>query len=258
MSFGKTIKRAILGPGDFEKILVAEQEIFNDIQTFEDKKVINEKMRTLKFQLEDVASRTSEKNAQKRQYLQSIYDGLLAILEGKTYKGYNLTEIGKQLSAARNLSNTTTRSRKLLNNVSSYTMQLDEKLKKIEAKKLKELSERPQKNRERAQKILKKVLIYLGLPEKNSYTNVEQKRIGDLTRLRETAKQQLGFTEETIEENPEFEDFVRLRMEAISATQPSALAMPTPRAAGTGLKGGRKTRKQRRSRKARKGKSRKH
>ena len=257
----KTLKSAILGPGKFESILTAEREIFEDLKTEEDTKVIQEKLRKLRFQLEDLSARTAAKNIQKRQYLQRIYEGLQALADNRTSLGYDLEANVKTYSVARNLSNTAIQGRQLLSNVAEFTKQLEKKLQNAEKAKLKELSEKPQKNKERAQKTLKRVLVEVKLPEKNSYTETEQNLIRTYWQFREKAKKQLGFTEDLIDENPEFIEILRIRVEALINQQPnpsaSAFKSP-PGAAGTGLMGGRKTRKNRRSRKSRKGKSRKH
>ena len=263
MSFGKTIIRAIRGPGDFESILTAEREIFEDLKTGEDKKEIQEKLRKLKFQLEDVGTRTTPKNIQKRQYLQRIYDGLEALADNRQALGWDLEANVKKFSESRNLSNTAIQGRKLLGNVAEFTKQLEKKLQNAEQAKLKEMSEKPQKNKERAQKTFKRVLVEIKLPEKESYTETEQALIRSYWQFREKAKKEMGLTEDLIDENPEFIDILRIRVEALINQQPnpSASALPSPPgAAGTGLRGGRKTRKNhRKSRKARKGgKSRKH
>jgi hypothetical protein len=249
MSFTKTLKRAVMGPGEFETILNLETEVFNDIQNFEEANAIKEKLRTIRFKLEDLAKRTTNKNVQKRDYLKTIYDGLVALFEGRTAYYGELIQAKQKFENSRNLSNTTTMARNLLGRLSSYMQQLTEKELQLTKQKMKNLSEKPQRNKERAQKTLKRVLVLTQLPQKNSYSQAELDYIKSFMKYREDAKKSLGFTEEMINDNPDFEDIMKVAIEARIAREPNPAASAFPSvpksAAGTGLRGG-KTRKQKR------------
>lgn len=240
-----------MGPGEFETILNLESEVFDDMQNLEDANTIKEKLRTIRFKLEDLAKRTTNKNVQKRDYLKTIYDGLVSLSENRTAYYGDLMMAKQKFENSRNLSNTTTKARNLLGRLTTHMKQLDEKLHELELKKLENLKMKPQRNKERAQKTLKRVLVLTELPQKNSYTQAELDYIKSMMKYRENAKKSLGFTEEMINDNPDFEDIMKVAINARMAREPNPAASAFPSvpksAAGTGLGGGRrKTRKQKR------------